>query len=177
MNDRRKKFIDALMTDPGMTGASAAIAAGYSPRTARQQASRLLTNADVQNALATRRKERAERIKIDADDVIGLLAGMAAYDPNDMFEADGTIKNISAMPPEARAAIAGISLDDQGRIRNLKLADRGKAIDMLGRHLGIFKSEAEEAGSDFIEVLTKAQKRVEAMRALNKQKNLGHHDE
>jgi len=46
----RERFCQACMTEP--TATLAAIKAGYSPQTARQQASRLLTNVDIQRRLA-----------------------------------------------------------------------------------------------------------------------------
>lgn len=49
-NVQREKFCLGVLTEPSVT--AAAIKAGYSPESARQQGSRLLTNADIQRRLA-----------------------------------------------------------------------------------------------------------------------------
>lgn len=46
LNDRQRRFAEAYAANGG-NGKQAAIEAGYSPKTARQQAARLLTNADI----------------------------------------------------------------------------------------------------------------------------------
>lgn len=45
MNERQKRFCEHYAADPNAT--RAAIAAGYSPKTARKQGQRLLTNVDI----------------------------------------------------------------------------------------------------------------------------------
>ena len=53
------RFVDEYLVD--LNGTQAAIRAGYSEKTAAQQASRLLRNVKVQQAIATRQRELAER--------------------------------------------------------------------------------------------------------------------
>lgn len=61
MNDRQRHFAEEYAKNPNAT--AAAIAAGYSVRTARSQGNRLLTNADIQQYLRQLQAEaRAERI-------------------------------------------------------------------------------------------------------------------
>jgi len=52
LSERKRKFVDAFMASSNAT--QAAIVAGYSTKTAKQQGSRLLTNVDVQQAIAQR---------------------------------------------------------------------------------------------------------------------------
>ncbi len=52
---RRQRFVDEYLVEPNAT--QAAIRAGYSPRTARQQGSRLLTSVDVSAALRAKQDE------------------------------------------------------------------------------------------------------------------------
>lgn len=53
-----------------LNGTQAAIRAGYSAKTAQEQASRLLSNAMVQKAVSLGRKEQQERTEISADRAI-----------------------------------------------------------------------------------------------------------
>ena len=50
MTPKQQRFIEEYLVDHNAT--QAAIRAGYSPRTAPVQASRLLTNANMQNAIS-----------------------------------------------------------------------------------------------------------------------------
>ncbi len=71
LNERQQRFVDAYLLTPN--GAQAAIAAGYSEKAAKEQASRLLTNANVAAAIESARAVRAERTQTDQDWVIERL--------------------------------------------------------------------------------------------------------
>lgn len=68
LSDQEQEFVNQLLID--FNGKQAAIRAKYSPRTATQQASRLLTKANVIAALADARKRQQERTEITADRVL-----------------------------------------------------------------------------------------------------------
>jgi phage terminase small subunit len=61
-------FVEEYLVDP--IGTQAAIRAGYSAKTAAQQASRLLRNVKVQQAIATRQKRLADKRMWDAERLI-----------------------------------------------------------------------------------------------------------
>lgn len=61
---KQQRFVDEYLVDLNAT--QAAIRAGYSERTAKQQGSRLLTNADVAAAVGKGVEDRSEETKIDA---------------------------------------------------------------------------------------------------------------
>ena len=72
MNEKQQRFVDAYLLTANATGA--AIEAGYSPKTAYSQGSRLLRHPEVSSALEKRQEARAERVGLTADTVIeGLL--------------------------------------------------------------------------------------------------------
>lgn len=62
LTDKKRKFVAALQS--GLSGAKAAVAAGYSEKGASQAASRLMKDPDVIAELA--RKERVEQAKAEA---------------------------------------------------------------------------------------------------------------
>ena len=68
---RRDNFCRAYVLDPN--GTRAAVNAGYSPPTARQQGSRLLTNVNIQNRIRSLRADIAERHCLDAGSLMGKL--------------------------------------------------------------------------------------------------------
>lgn len=68
LSARHQRFADAILRGASQT--DAAIEAGYSERTARQQGSRLLTNADIGAYLSAQRLKAAEAAQIDAEWVL-----------------------------------------------------------------------------------------------------------
>jgi hypothetical protein len=67
MNEKRRRFVEAYLTDAAGNATKAAEIAGYSPKTARQIGSRLLTYADVRQAVDARSKALAARADMTAD--------------------------------------------------------------------------------------------------------------
>ena len=68
---KHNKFIDELFVDLNAT--QAAIRAGYSPKAARQTASRMLTKADIRDEVERRMADS----RMKSDEVIARLTGMA----------------------------------------------------------------------------------------------------
>ena len=68
LTQKRKSFASNYVLSGNAT--RAAIEAGYSQRTAKQQGSRLLTNVDVQTAVETERAGLRKRFDLKADDVL-----------------------------------------------------------------------------------------------------------
>ena len=70
LNEQQQLFVDYYLASPDLNATLAAIKAKYSPKTARQQASRLLSNVNIQNAIAKGRAEIAKRNELTIDDII-----------------------------------------------------------------------------------------------------------
>ncbi len=64
MTPKQEAFVREYLID--LNGTQAAIRAGYSPATANEQASRMLANVSVAEAVAKAKAERAEKCEIDA---------------------------------------------------------------------------------------------------------------
>ena len=71
MSDKQKRFVEEYLIDGNAT--RAAIAAGYSERTARQAGARLLTKVNIQKAIASAKAARSERVQVTQDYVISRL--------------------------------------------------------------------------------------------------------
>lgn len=158
-----------------MNGTQAAIRAGYSKRTANEQAARLLANVSVSSHLKTLMDERAERTQIDADWVLKRLAQDATADVADLYDEFGGLKPVKDWPMAWRTGlVAGIDtaqerdgVDAEGQpqfvtVRKVKLADRAKLLEMIGRHIdvGAFKDKlALEMTDALAERLSRARSR------------------
>lgn len=145
---KQKKFVEEYLIDLNAT--QAAIRAGYSPNTAQEQSSRLLSNVMVKNEIDKAMAERSRRTGINQDRVLRELAKIAFVNPNDVINfRDATVKMTSE---ENLAAIASIKVKKipgeygDATEREVKLYDKLRALDLLGRHLGMFKDKIEING-------------------------------
>ncbi|WP_323785758.1 terminase small subunit [Thalassovita sp.] len=84
LSDRQRDFVLAYLKDPNAK--QAAIEAGYSPKTAKQQGSRLLTNVDLQRAIARGRKEAEKAAMLSVEDVAVRWAKIATVDATELVE-------------------------------------------------------------------------------------------
>ncbi len=131
-----------------MNATRAAVRAGYSGRTAQQQASRMLLNVVVQGELQRLMAERSARVEITADRVLRELVEMALYDPGIIAGEKITCPDdIARLPENVRRAIVGWSWDRGGNFI-IRLAGKAQALDMIGQHLGMWKNRVELTGPD-----------------------------
>lgn len=68
LSPRRQRFVEEYLKDQNAT--QAAIRAGYAPRAAQEQSSRLLSNAIVRDAVDKLLAEQAVRVQVTADDIV-----------------------------------------------------------------------------------------------------------
>lgn len=68
LNPKRARFVAEYLVD--LNGTQAAIRAGYSPKTARQQADQLLSKLDVKEAVAKAQADKAIEVGRTAQDVL-----------------------------------------------------------------------------------------------------------
>lgn len=156
MTPKQKRFVEEYLVD--LNGTQAAIRAGYSARTAESQASRLLRNVKVLDAVAAAQAERSERTAIDAEWVLRRLAMEAEADLGDLYDAEGTLKPIAQWPLIWRQGlVAGIDVEEIrvegvtiGNVRKLKLSDRVKRLELIGKHVDVnaFKENLDHRSSD-----------------------------
>lgn len=152
MQDR---FVDEWLID--FNGTQAAIRAGYSERSARSIAGRLLTKDNIQREISRRQKDLQRRTEVTQDRVVKELARIAFADMTDyaqvetrMIEKDDgtelsyqavTLTETAELSADQRAAIAGIKQGVNGV--EVKLHDKIKALELLGRHIGMFNDKLE----------------------------------
>lgn len=84
LTPKQEEFVQQYLID--LNGTQAAIRAGYSPKTAQEQASRLLSNSLVQAAVAKAKEKRVQRLEIDQDRVVLELWNVLTADANGLVE-------------------------------------------------------------------------------------------
>ncbi len=154
LNDRQLRFIEEYLDPRGakLNATQAAINAGYSPKTAQEQSSRLLSNAIVSAEIEKRCARRRERSEITAERVIGELAKLSFANMQDYItvtEEGEAFVDLSELDRDRAAAIQEITVDHytEGRgdekkyVKKTKfrLSDKRAALELLGKHLGVFE--------------------------------------
>ena len=150
----QERFVAEILIDDNAT--QAAIRAGYSPTYANKQAHKLVDNDRVAAAIQAARAAQQKRTQITADRVLQEIAKIAFFDPRKLFDQYGNPKNINEIDDDTAAAIAGLDVDTKTDgesdlltiTKKLRLADKQKALDMLGRHFGLFDQRRYDGGED-----------------------------
>jgi phage terminase small subunit len=144
---KQKRFCDEYLID--LNGTQAAIRAGYSARTAQAQSTKMLLKPLLRAYVDERIADRAQRTEITQDKVIAELALLAFGRQTSLMDwgPDGvTIKDSSDLTDDIAAAVSEVSettTKDGGTIR-VKIHDKVKALELLGRHLGIFEKDNKQ---------------------------------
>ena len=140
MTKKQNRFVEEYLIDLNAT--QAAIRAGYSVRTADQQASRMLTNVKVQEAIAKAMAERSKRTGVNQDRIVLELAKLAFVNITDIVDKKGEIKDkataddlscIESIKYKHSDTDSGSSVE-----REVKIGSKIKALELLGKHLGMW---------------------------------------
>ena len=137
----QERFVQEYLVDVNAT--QAAIRAGYSKKTANEQAARLLANVSVSAAISKGMKALAKKTGLTTEKVIAELAlvGLANMgDYLDLKNPEHPKIDISNLTPEQAPVIAEITYEKRGIERRvkIKLHDKLQALINLGKHLGLF---------------------------------------
>lgn len=144
-NKKHELFVSGVLQ--GMSGTQAAIYAGYSKKTAASCAVRLFKHPNI----VARMAELKESIKDETKDLLTKwreeVVKRALFDSKQLFSGISddkvTLKNYKELDGHL---IDGVTqtLDREGNvIVTLKLPDKNKNLEMLGRHLGAFNDKLD----------------------------------
>ena len=107
-----------------------------------------MTKLDIRAHIDRAMAERSKRTGVNADRVVRELAKIAFVNAADVINAeDATLRDDAS--EEDTAAIQSVKVKtfgEDGLEREIKMADKLKALEMLGRHLGMFKDKLELSG-------------------------------
>ncbi len=150
MTKKQEIFADEYLVDLNATRAyKVAYPRVKNDEVAAAAAARLLRNVKVVSYISERMQERQKRTEVIQDMVIEELAAIAfarATDFAQIVNGKVAVVDTADLTQSQIKAIAGIKEGKFGI--ELKLNDKEKALELLGRHLGMFKDKLEVSGLD-----------------------------
>jgi hypothetical protein len=111
---------------------------------------KLMAIGIVSETVADYRNKIAEKSLITQESVISELSRIAFFDIRKLFNPDGSLKRVHELDDDTAAAIASIEVVDikgDGQMvisKKFKTAEKLKALDLIGTHLGMFVRKVED---------------------------------
>lgn len=146
LTDKQEAFCVAYVSH--FNAAKAAVSAGYAVKHVDSQAAQLLSNPKVKARVSQLMQQFADDHEVLKHRIIKQLTAMAFSDITDFVEVTDEVgtrfKNWEELPREVRSCIAEVNEtvshgeNGMSRSQRLKLVDKMKAIELLGRHLSLF---------------------------------------
>lgn len=148
-------------------GTKAYIRAGYSAEGARQNASTLTSNHYIKSRVNELIAEQINTIKLDVHFILKELLKHATIDLSDAYDENGNLKAVNEMPEPLRKAISSIETEELfegrgedrehiGTAKKIRLTDKLKALELLGKHLKMFTEVHEIPGLENLAAQIKA---------------------
>lgn len=144
LTDKQKRFIEEYCVDFNKT--QAAIRAGYSKNRAAEIGGQNYRKLHVKKAIDERIEERKKKLEITEKEIIAELAKIGFSDISKYYEPGFELKDISTLPNEFTSAIkevVNIKNDKTTRI-GIKLYAKVHALELLGKHLGMWKADQSD---------------------------------
>jgi phage terminase small subunit len=144
LTPKQRVFVQEYLIDLNAT--QAAIRAGYSPRTANVIASENIAKPYIKNEIDKVMAERSKRTGINADRVLMELARIGFANAADFIDMDNA-NLLQGASRDDTAVIASVKVkliptaNGNGVEREIRLADKIKALERLGDHLNMWAGD------------------------------------
>jgi phage terminase small subunit len=150
LTPKQEKFCQEYAIDLNAT--QAAIRAGYSAKTAGRIGGENVQKPEIHARLAELRADQSIRTQITADEILQQYADIARFRIEDLMTFDGKNAKYKPMTDWSKSAKVAVNsvkqktttrTDKDGAVTEyseieFKTDDRQKALDSLGKHLGLF---------------------------------------
>lgn len=148
--DRERRFVFEYLID--LNGTRAALAAGYSRKTAPTMASRLLEKTHIRRYIGKQERLKSEEAQVRKQDLIQELVYQSFRDVIDLCDPETghiVLDDLRKLPSHIRKCIDGIKVKsrsistDKGEVVEqsieLKLVSKTTSQDMLMKHFGWYQ--------------------------------------
>lgn len=156
MTNKQKRFCEEYLIDLNAT--QAAVRAGYSTSTAGAIGAENLKKPQIRACIDKSLAEQSKRTGVTADRVVRELAKVAFVNSDDVVDFDSATVKPDASKDDT-AAIASVRVktiptkDGDGVEREIKLADKLKALELLGKRYGLFTDNVNVSGGGVVQIV------------------------
>ena len=155
---RRHAFVEAYLANSG-NALQAAVAAGFSQKTAGVTGYKMLKHPHVVLMLEQRQAELARKFELTTEGVIRNLAQAIYFDPRKLYHPDGSLKDITELDDDAAMALASCDVFEEyagtgerralvGHTKKLKWIDKNSAREQAAKILGLYKKDNEQPNAE-----------------------------
>lgn len=149
-----------------LNATEAALKAGYSKRSAYSTGSALLKDPEVADAVRRGLEDRGKRIEITQDGVVFELARIGFANMKDFIDPETglPVADFRTIPRDQMAAVQSVTVENfrlrdggQRTKTTFKLNDKRAALELIGKHLGMFGRELTQSGGIDLANMTKTE--------------------
>jgi phage terminase small subunit len=156
LTPKQEMFCKEYLID--LNAAQAAIRAGYSVFAAKEIGCENLTKPNIRAYIDKALAERSKRTGINQDRVVRELARIALVNPLDVIDTLNATVRDDALDDDTAAILSvrvKITPTREGEIveREVKMADKIKALELLGRHMGMFTDNVNHTGAVAVKIV------------------------
>jgi len=144
LTPKQARFVAEYPKDCNAT--RAAIRAGYSPKTANEQGSRLLAKVSIRDKIDANLSHLGEQAGLTAERLIQYLGWIINADITNLFYPNGKVKPFHSLPQHVAYAVASLNVK-KNRIR-IRLQDKLRVIELLAKRLGLFDHDQKNRHPD-----------------------------
>ncbi len=153
-NDRQLRYLDNLIK--GMAPSEAYVAAGFKSRgdAIKANACKLAARPWFKEELENRRRKAAYKADVTQERLLTEEKAIAFSRIGDLFIDGQPCINPDQLPEHVQRAISSLKIitNQQGEVRyEYKFWDKGRSLERLGKHLGLFNDGAWVLNIEFIE--------------------------
>jgi phage terminase small subunit len=151
---RKELFVAEYIGDLNAT--QAAIRAGYSPKTAKQQAQRLMQEPAIKAAIAKKQKKVFVNAELTATRTLEAIRRPLVADVRKLFDSNGNLRPITSLGDDEAALIAGFEVivknaeagdGHTDKVHKIKIVDRARYVEMAAKHFKLLTDVQQQTGA------------------------------
>lgn len=163
LSPKRQRFVAEFLVD--QNGTQAAIRAGYSPRTANEQASQLLAKLSVKSAIQARLTKLTAKAELKAENVLEAIRrnvdAEAFGDLRALYDEKGRLKQIHALTRDESDKVGGFETviknaaagdGHTDTVLKIKVKDHSRYVEMGAKHFKLLTDIVEHQGLEGMEL-------------------------
>jgi phage terminase small subunit len=148
---RRDLFVEAYLSN-GLNMTGAAVAAGYTQKSAGEAGRLLMRTAYVRERVERRLAEAQAAAEFSAQEVVNDLRDAMRYDRRELFKRDGSIKAMRELDAAGARLVEGVDVEVRAggvTVEKVRVAKHVAVRDQAMRHFGLYaKDDAAPADPD-----------------------------